>query len=353
LALIEAGFSAPVDEARILRQAEDWARAGRGAALATVIETFGSAPRPIGSHLAVEAGGGFCGSVSAGCVEGDVITAAQDAIADGAPRRLEFGVADETAWRAGLSCGGRIAVHVARLDADSLEALAAANAEIAARRPCALLTPLGGGPTRLVAPDAPEALLLPFRRGRSALARCAGRDYFVDVRLPGPRLVLVGAVHVAQALAPMARLAGFDVVVVDPRGAYAAPERFPQMALDMRWPEEALPELGLDAFTALVVLTHDPRIDDPALIAALGSACFYVGALGSRATHARRLERLISRGLADQTLARLRGPVGLDIAAVSPAEIAVAILAEIILARGQKPLHGAAASGRVLAGACG
>ncbi|BDV33306.1 XdhC family protein [Methylocystis iwaonis] len=335
----ETRLSAPVDDAGVLRQAESWRRMGRGVALATVVETFGSAPRPIGSHLAVDEAGAFCGSVSAGCVEGEVITAAQDAIADGAPRFLEFGVADEVAWRVGLSCGGRIAVHIERIDADRLVLLSALNREIAARRPCAVITPLEGGAAQLLRADDFAALNAQLRDGKSGLVRHEGRRLFVNHYRPGPRLLVVGAVHVAQALAVMAALAGFDVTIVDPRGAYASAERFPQARLDMRWPDEALPDIGLDAATAVVVLTHDPKIDDPALRLALASDCFYVGALGSRATHARRVERLKASGVTPFALERLRAPIGLDIAAISPAEIAVSILAEIILARGQKPLR--------------
>jgi len=320
------------DETGILLQAEIWRRAGRGVAIATVIETFGSAPRPVGSHLVVEDTGLFCGSVSAGCVEGETLTAALDAIADGLPRVLEFGVADETVWRAGLSCGGRIAVHVERLDGARFDLLALLNQELAARRDCALLVPLGGGEPRLLR-GAEIA-------GASGVVEYEGNRFFLDAHRPPPRLVAVGAVHVSQALAPMARLAGFDAVIVDPRTAFAAQERFPQARLDPRWPDEALPAIGLDSSTAVAALTHDPKIDDPALRLALASDCFYVGALGSKATQARRLARLTASGVPAAALARLRAPIGLDIAAVSPAEIAISILAELIRARGQKPPRG-------------
>jgi xanthine dehydrogenase accessory factor len=343
LRVTETNSVAPVNDSGILLQAEAWRRAGRGVAIATVVETFGSAPRPVGSHLVVDENGFFCGSVSAGCVEGEVITAALDAIEDGAPRFLEFGVADETAWRVGLSCGGRIAVHVERVDEDRLVLLSRVNAERAARRACALVTPLDGGAARLVlsgaATNEPPALDRQLRNGKSGLVTHDRRRLFANCYRPGPRLVIVGAVHVAQALAPMATLSGFDVIVVDPRGVYAAQERFPDARLDTRWPDEALASIGLDAFTAVAVLTHDPKIDDPALRLALESDCFYVGALGSRATHARRVERLRASGVSSRLLERLRAPIGLDIAAVSPAEIAVSILAELILARGQKPLR--------------
>lgn len=326
-------LSAPVDDAGVLRRAENWRRAGRDVALATVVETFGSAPRPVGSHLVVDEAGAFFGSVSAGCVEGEVIMAAQDAIADGAPRFLEFGVADDAVWRSGLSCGGRIAVLVERIDAARLAVLSEVNAAIAARLPCATITPLDGGATLLM--RAHELAM----EGWSRTISREGRRFFVNHYQPGPHLLVVGAAHVAQALAPMAALAGFDVTIIDPREAYASAERFPQARLDTRWPDEALPAIGLDASTAVAVLTHDPKIDDPALRLALASDCFYVGALGSRATNARRAERLKALGVAPLALERLRAPIGLDIAAVSPAEIAVSILAELVLVRGQKPLR--------------
>jgi xanthine dehydrogenase accessory factor len=350
--VIETNATAPpVDDLGILLQAEAWSRQGRGVAIATVVETFGSAPRPVGSHLLVEESGLFCGSVSAGCVEGDVIAAALDAIADGAPRELEFGVADETAWRAGLSCGGRIAVHVERMSADRLALIARVNAECATRRACALETPLDGGAARLLLSNE-RALAERLRQG-SGLVNRNGVRLFVNCYRPGPRLIMIGAVHVAQALAPMAALAGFDVVVVDPRGAYAAAARFPETRLDLRWPDEALPAIGLDAFTAVAVLTHDPKIDDPALRLALASDCFYAGALGSHATHMRRVARLKASGVNARMLARLRAPIGLDIAAVSPAEIAVSILAELIMARGRKPLRSRAPrTSAALADAC-
>ncbi len=326
-------LAAPLDDPGILRQAEIWRRAGRGVALATVVETFGSAPRPVGSHLVVDEAGVFFGSVSAGCVEGEVIMAAHDAIAAGAPRFLEFGGADDAVWRPGLSCGGRIAILVERIDATRLAVLSEVNAAIVARRPCATITPLGGGATRLVRAD--ELAL----EGRSRIILLEGRRSFVNCYQPGPRLLVVGAAHVAQALAPMATLGGFDVTIIDPREAYALAERFPQARLDTRWPDEALPAIGLDATTAVAVLTHDPKIDDLALRLALASDCFYVGALGSHATNARRVERLKALGVGPLALERLRAPIGLDIAAVSPAEIAASILAELILARRQKPLR--------------
>jgi len=325
------------DETDILIQAERWRRSGAGVAIATVIETFGSAPRPLGAHLVVDESGRFVGSVSAGCVEGEVIAAALDVIADGEPRLLEFGMVDEAAWRVGLSCGGRIAVFVENLNEAALELLAASNRLSAARRAHVILTPLDGGAARLI--EAGRELAA--HGGNSRIVTEEGRRRFLEIRSPTPHLIVVGAVHVAQALAPMARIAGFAVTVVDPRRAYATAERFPDTRLDFRWPDEALLSIGLDSATAVVVLTHDPKIDDPALKVALAADCFYVGALGSRATNARRVERLLTAGVARETLARLHAPIGLDIGALSPADIAVAILAEIVLERRRKPLRAA------------
>jgi xanthine dehydrogenase accessory factor len=331
------------DIAEILSQAENWRRAGRRAALATVVETWGSAPRPVGSHLAINDAGLFVGSVSGGCVEGDVVTAALDVIEDGSPRLLDFGVADETAWRAGLSCGGRIRVYVESLGLARLELLHAMNSEQMARRLCALVTPLDAGEPRFVRADEVSADALSavveekLLAGKSGLAECDEGRFFIETHPPPPRLIMIGAVHVTQSLAAMAGLAGFDVVIVDPRAAFTARERFPDARVLTQWPEEALPSIGLDQFTAVATLAHDPRIDDLALRLALTSDCFYIGALGSKRTHARRVERLLADGIEPCAVTRLHAPIGLDIGAASPAEIAVSILSEIILALRGKP----------------
>ncbi|MFY9831200.1 MAG: XdhC family protein [Methylocystis sp.] len=335
----------PNDEAEILRQAELWGESERGVAVATVVQTLGSAPRPLGSHLVVEESGLFFGSASGGCVEGDVITAALDVIEDGAPRLLNFGGGDEVAWRPGLPCGGGIGVHVQKLDQTLVKLLADMRGEYASRRACGLVTPLdGGAPWLLRMSDAVDDISAStLRAGRSTLVEHRAGPMFVYVHRPPTRLVIVGAAHVAQALAAIARVANFEVVVIDPRAAFAASERFPDTVLIPRWPDEALPALGLDAFTALAALSHDPKIDDAALCIALASNCFYVGALGSAASQARRAERLKARGVAPDALARLRAPIGLDIGAVSPTEIAVAVMGEIVLTQRRKPLRAEAA----------
>jgi len=329
----------------ILRKAQEWTVTGRGAALATVVETWGSAPRPVGSHLVIDGDGNFLGSVSGGCVEGDVVTEALDVIGTGGRRMLEFGIADETAWRARLSCGSRIRGYVESLDANQAELLAAFNAERAARNPCVLITHVTSGEQRLVraadiaADPMADVLVERLRLGKSGMAASDGKEFFLTIQAPATRLVAIGAVHIAQALAPIAKLVDFDMIIVDPRTAFATPERFPDVELLAEWPDVALPALRLDRYTAMVLLTHDPRIDDQGLSHALRADCFYIGALGSSKTHAKRLERMRAEGFGERELARIRAPIGLDIGAVSPAEIAIAILGEIVAALRHKSLR--------------
>jgi xanthine dehydrogenase accessory factor len=220
-----------------------------------------------------------------------------------------------------------------------LDVLRRLNAARQDRRAVILVSEPATGEARLVVEaegyaDDPlrDELAARFRSGVSGMVETGGRQLFLTVELPPPRLVLIGAVHISQALAPMARIAGFDVTIVDPRTAFATPDRFPGVRLLAEWPDEALPRIGLDAFTGVAALTHDPKIDDGALLAALEAGCFYVGALGSRKTHGRRLERLREAGASEASLARIHAPIGVPIGAQSPAEIAVAILAEVIAA---------------------
>jgi len=213
--------------------------------------------------------------------------------------------------------------------------LAELNAERAARRPAIVVTDVGSGSQRLVkaAEVAADPLAVELdkhlRMGKSGMIEVDGRKTFLTVHAPVARLVIIGAVHISQALAPLARSLDYDVIVVDPRTAFASAERFPDIALIAEWPDTALPPLAVDRYTAFVALTHDPKIDDPALLHALARDCFYIGALGSRKTHAKRLERLKAQGVAEADLGRIHAPIGLPIGAVSPAEIAVAIMAEI------------------------
>ena len=216
-----------------------------------------------------------------------------------------------------------------------LDLLTTLNAERAARRAAIVVTNVTSGKQRLVkaadiAKDPLTAVLSEhLRSGRSGMEEAAEGRVFLTVYVPAPQLVITGAVHISQALAPIAKLLGYDVTIVDPRTAFASAERFPDVKVIAEWPDQALPPLGVDRYTAFVALTHDPKIDDPALIHALSRDCFYIGALGSRKTHARRVDRLKQQGLTEADISRIHAPIGLDIGAVSPGEIAVAIMAQI------------------------
>lgn len=312
---------------QIIEAALGFAEAGQGAALATVVETWGSAPRPIGAQLAISGAGEMVGSVSGGCVEGAVVAEALDLIGSGACTLLEFGVSDEDAFAVGLACGGRIRVMVEPVGTgqgptlDLLRDLAAARA---ARRPVACLTDLESWTRRLAGPEDP-ALAGIFARERSGPCEAG----FVTLHMPPLRLAIVGAVHIAQALAQMADLAGYDVTLIDPRDGFASPGRFPGRTVLSDWPDAALAAHGLDPRTAVVTLTHDPKLDNPAILAALAAPVFYLGCLGSKRTHAKRVETLTKAGASAAQIARIHAPVGLNIGAASPAEIAVSILAEM------------------------
>jgi xanthine dehydrogenase accessory factor len=317
----------------IFAKALDWLDDGRNVALATVIQTWGSAPQPMGSLLLIDEEGNFLGSVSGGCVEAEVIEQAKDVIATAAPKTLVFGVEDETAWKVGLACGGTIHIFVEKLDPGAAKpVLRELIEDTSSRRKVALVTDLSSGAQRLahqpgdLGPDLAPSLDHAFRRDKSA---AAGSNSFVNVLNPTTRLIIVGAVHVAQPLLQMARALGYEVIIVDPRSAFATEERFGDVTIAREWPDEALPKIGVDQRTALVALTHDPRIDDPALIYALSSDAFYVGALGSKITHTKRVERLLKAGIGSKAIDRIHAPIGLDIGAQGAAEIAVSIIAEI------------------------
>lgn len=327
-------------------------------ALATVIDTWGSSPRGVGAKLAINQDGEMVGSVSGGCVEGAVVEIGQQVLADGTPQLVHFGVSDETAWQVGLACGGEIDVYVESLADDHFQfAQEAVDDEV----PAATLTLIGGLSEHLgkkmsargnrggetlgsISPEldgaAREALREGIRgshAGRVTLSEAEGERAavaFVDVFPPPAKLVIVGGVHIAVALAEIAHILGQRTVVVDPRRSFGSEERFPGVdKLVSGWPQEVLPELGLDTMTAVAVLTHDPKIDDPALIEALASPAYYVGALGSTRTQEKRRRRLLEAGVPEEQLARLHGPIGLDIGAQDPEEIALAVMSEIVQAR--------------------
>ncbi len=218
------------------------------------------------------------------------------------------------------------------------ETLAELNAEREARRPAIVVTDIVNGEQRLVKAPAFDAdplreeLFRHLRMGKSGVVEVDGRKLFLNVYAPVARLIVIGAVHISQVLAPIAASLDYDVTIIDPRTAFASPERFPDVKLVADWPDVALPPLNVDRYTAFVAVTHDPKIDDPALLHALERECFYIGALGSRKTHAKRLERLKAAGAGDNALSRIHAPIGLPIGAVSPSEIAISIIAEITAA---------------------
>jgi xanthine dehydrogenase accessory factor len=307
-------------------------------ALATVVSTWGSAPVPVGGQLVVGPDDRFQGSVSGGCVESDVIAAAADVMAGGRPQLLEFGVAEETAWRAGLPCGGTIKVLLEPLararDAGYLDQVLAARRK---RTPLAVMTNVVTGTRHVFAQDAssPAEVTECLKSGDSRLLDLPDGNVFVQTLLPTVRVVIAGGTNIGQVLAGLARQVGYDVIVVDPRAAFVTQERFGNTSSRAEWPEVSLAALGLDTRTAVVALTHAAHIDDEALRAALRSDCLYIGALGSKRTHGKRLERLAAAGFGAEALARIHAPIGLAIGAKGPAEIAVSILGEIIkVARG-------------------
>ena len=327
----------------ILEEAVAWKQSGHNVAVATVVSTWGSAPRPVGSQLCVDESGNFSGSVSGGCVESAVVREALTVLARDVPRLIEFQVSNTMAWEVGLACGGHIEIFVEGIKAkqDTLNILSNARAE---GQPAVLATALPGGAHALLIGDEhhgalplDEAILAEARRALAAdesrsIATDQGR-IFLHVFNPAPRLIIVGAVHIAEPLSRMATSAGYRVSLVDPRRGFAAREQFQGFAVLDAWPDEAIEKLALDERAAVVTLTHDPKLDDAALRVALRSKAFYIGCLGSKKTHAARLVRLRGMGLGDAELARLHGPVGLAIGARTPAEIAISILAEMTQVR--------------------
>lgn len=313
----------------IPEQALAWSEAGKSVALATVVKTWGSAPRPVGSQLVIDGEMNFQGSVSGGCVESAVLFEAVEAMKDGTCRILSFGVSDESAFDVGLACGGEIEVMIEPLgigqgpSQGELRDLVEART---ARQPVIWEVNTETWARRLLSRDATDPdLETRFRTDKSSREAAV----FRGVHNPPLRLVVVGAVHIAQPLVQMARMAGYDVALSDPRDSFASAARFPDETFLEGWPDEALRAYGLDARTAVVTLSHDPKIDTPALQAALASEAFYIGALGSTRTHAKRVLALTEAGVSESAIARIDGPIGLDIGSSTPAEIAVSIMGEM------------------------
>jgi xanthine dehydrogenase accessory factor len=315
----------------ILSELERAQAGGERVALATVVATRRSAPRPVGSKLLVTSGGELHGSVSGGCVESEVYESCQAVLRGGRPQLLSYGISDDEAFEVGLPCGGEIDVFVEEPDPELLERLAQVVRE---ERRALVDTDLESGEQRLVLEgEEPRADEL-IRGARSELLEVEGRRVFADVFGPPPRLLVYGAVDTAEALCRAARTIGWQTIVADARGKFATRERLPSAdQVLVAWPEEALAEVAPDHATAVVVLTHDDKFDVPALKGALQTDAFYVGALGSRRNQERRRGRLLEAGVPEESLERVHGPAGLDLGAATPGETALSILAEIFATR--------------------
>jgi xanthine dehydrogenase accessory factor len=337
----------------ILDDVQRWKAEGKQIAVATVAHTYGSALRPLGAKFACTSTGEVTGSVSGGCVEGAVYEAAQGTLQTGQPVLLEFGIADETAWSVGLACGGTVHVWVEVLDEAVLDAV---TEHLTSARPFAVATVIAGpgtGRRIVVGPDGPgdgtmvtpelDGQVTRYARdrlilhdpGRAAFGTGPERvEVLVEVFGPQPRLIVVGAVHIAIPLVTFGKALGFHTVVVDARATFATRERFPHVDdLIVEWPSRALERLQPDAETYVVIVTHDDKVDVPALQVALAAPTRYVGILGSRGHQAQRAAALVDRGVPAEQLTRIHGPAGLRIGAVGPDEIAIGIMAEVVAAR--------------------
>ena len=328
----------------LLPQIEEWFAAGEDVAVATVIRVIGSAPRPVGARMIVSSGGRMAGSVSGGCVETTVYEEMMDVLGGGQPRSLHFGITEDMIWDVGLACGGTIDVFVQKLDPSLVRAF---QGYVEGGEPVALATVVTGeatGTTSLVrldgvalGADDPRATsvargMLAERAQRGTVHQVApGIELFVEPFLPPPVLLIVGGVHIAIPLTRFAKELGFYVTIVDPRAKFANRERFPEAdEVLLEWPDEALAHLEIDDATYVVLLTHDPKIDEPTLASALKTEAAYIGAIGSRGTHAARFERMAKWGVSAEQLRRVHAPVGLDLGGRTPEETALSIIAEVI-----------------------
>ena len=298
---------------KIFDEASNWENTGTEMALAIVLKTWGSSPRQPGSMMLIREDGHLVGSVSGGCVEGAVIVGSRQIMKENKTEVMEFGVADEDAWSVGLSCGGKISVFVCprnRIEEGLFQKLCNVK-------------------------NSRESIILECdtQKGRISIIndKATENENVFNIKVTAkPRLLIVGAVHISQHLIPMAKEAGFDVLLIDPRSHFGTSERFPEVEVSNDWPDEALKKVKLSDKDCLVTLTHDPKIDDPALQIALASPLFSICCLGSKRTHAARRNRLLNSGITEKQFDRIHGPAGLDINAKTPAEIAVSILAELI-----------------------
>ncbi|MEE2773958.1 MAG: XdhC/CoxI family protein [Pseudomonadota bacterium] len=317
----------------------DLLRQGQRICIATVIETWGSAPRPPGSQLLLTSEGIMDGSISGGCVESAVLHYGLDAIRIGKCQLHEFGVSDETAFSVGLSCGGKIKVLIEPVNFGQgipKKILEKLSELISRNEKFFLVTDLNSF-ERSIHTFASSREVENFSKNmEKSSALSTEKSFVIGSRFfnyfgPMPRLVIIGAVHIAQALVKIAELAAFEIIVIDPRDIFSSPVRFPSSKVIVEWPDKAIPQLAPNTSTAIVFLTHDPKIDDSGLKIALRSDAFYVGCLGSRKTHKKRRDRLLKMGFSDGDINRIHAPVGLDIGAITPEEIAVSIMSEVIL----------------------
>jgi len=344
----------------ILSDVERWHAQGKRIALATVVQTWGSAPRRAGSKMGLASDGQFSGSVSGGCVENAVIEAGLEVLKTDRAQLLHFGVADETAWEVGLACGGSIDIFVNPLDRSFFEKLRSVIEE----EQQAVLATVIRGPhdimgremllreTGRISGDIPDHLQTKvlelanetFVSGESRRIMIDdSTEFFLEFISPPPTLIAVGGVHITVALMSLAKTLGYRTVVIDPRSVWGNAQRFPNVdQLIQAWPDEAFKQIKITRSTAIAMLTHDPKLDDPAVKIALNSRAFYVGALGSKTTNAKRRDRLLNDGLTEEQFSRLHAPIGMDINAGTPEEIALAVMAEVVAAyRKREPLPAA------------
>ena len=308
----------------ILTPMSVWLKEKRKVALATVISTWGSAPRPVGGQMAIDSNGEIIGSVSGGCIEGAVINEGINSINDGKLRIKDYGISNDMAWEVGLACGGELKILIQPLNLED-EIVYSIVENIKNREPTKILINCLTGSRHI---------------DNSIINQISYYDKikeeFIHVIDPKPRLFIVGAVHIAQALISLAKTADFEIILIDPRDHFATKDRFPNCKIINEWPDTALSNFILDKATHLVTLTHDPKIDDPALIYTLKKDIGYIGSLGSKKTHNKRCERLIDIGFSQNDINKIHGPIGLNIKAKTPAEIAISIMAEIINFRRSK-----------------
>ena len=335
----------------LLSTVDAWRAEGREFGRAVLIRVFGNGPRPEGATLLVGDDGAIAGSVSGGCVEGAAAELIAESRRDGKTRVVRFGISDEQAWGVGLACGSTIDVLIEPSLRPEVEAAARTASDSAVITPLPADSPDPTGKSHPIAVAEPaEVMVQPGRgeavgpldgairrltsQGRSGTVTADGRQFFIETFTRPPRLVVFGAIQAAIPLVRMARELGFRTAVTDARAAFASRARFPEADdVLVGWPEQTFEQLALSADDAVVVMTHDPKLDEPAIVAALRAGCVYVGAMGSRRTQAARRERLLADGLTEADLGRLRGPIGLDLGGREPAEMALAILAEIVAER--------------------